>query len=101
MFAVVLIALLAVCDGRLMSLHEDKADHGRELSSASFCTSPKRKEKVVFPDSIAGRAKINYDMYSGYMNVTSSPDYLFYWFFSTKDKNPDAPLIIWTNGKYF
>lgn len=28
----------------------------------------------------------------------TAPDYLFYWFFSTRDKNPDAPLIIWTNG---
>eukprot|EP00595_Chromulina_sp_UTEXLB2642_P002408 CAMPEP_0196761334 /NCGR_PEP_ID=MMETSP1095-20130614/534_1 /TAXON_ID=96789 ORGANISM="Chromulina nebulosa, Strain UTEXLB2642" /NCGR_SAMPLE_ID=MMETSP1095 /ASSEMBLY_ACC=CAM_ASM_000446 /LENGTH=391 /DNA_ID=CAMNT_0042110737 /DNA_START=225 /DNA_END=1400 /DNA_ORIENTATION=+ len=37
-------------------------------------------------------------MYSGYINVTTSPDYLFYWFFETQDGNEDAPLIIWTNG---
>ena len=80
---------------------------------------------MVFPDSLAGRAKINYDMYSGvyftgptilgcllllvyslspihhftgYVNVTAAPDYLFYWFFGTADGNKEAPLIIWTNG---
>lgn len=57
------------------------------------------KEKVVFPDSLAGRARINFDMYSGYVNITSAPDYYFYWFFGTQDKNENAPLIIWTNGK--
>eukprot|EP00602_Paraphysomonas_sp_CaronLab_P003485 CAMPEP_0185024182 /NCGR_PEP_ID=MMETSP1103-20130426/7145_1 /TAXON_ID=36769 /ORGANISM="Paraphysomonas bandaiensis, Strain Caron Lab Isolate" /LENGTH=392 /DNA_ID=CAMNT_0027557079 /DNA_START=270 /DNA_END=1448 /DNA_ORIENTATION=+ len=36
-------------------------------------------------------------MYSGYVNVTEE-DWLFYWFFETADGNPDAPLIIWTNG---
>jgi cathepsin A (carboxypeptidase C) len=35
---------------------------------------------------------------SGYVNVTSAPDYLFYWLFSSRDANPNAPLIIWTNG---
>jgi cathepsin A (carboxypeptidase C) len=59
------------------------------------------KGKVQFPDSIAGRANINFDMYSGYVNITSAPDYLFYWFFSTQDGNANAPLIIWTNGKFF
>ena len=57
------------------------------------------KEKVVFPDSLAGRARINFDMYSGYVNITSAPDYYFYWFFGSQDKNENAPLIIWTNGK--
>lgn len=36
-------------------------------------------------------------MYSGYVNVTEQ-DWLFYWLFETADSNPDAPLIIWTNG---
>lgn len=62
-----------------------------------FCDSPVSKGKVVFPDTIAGRAKINFDMYSGYVNVTSE-DYLFYWFFGTQDGNTEAPLVIWTNG---
>lgn len=63
----------------------------------SFCSNPVVKEKVQFPDSLAGRAKIDYEMYSGYINVTSE-DYLFYWFFGTADGNEEAPLVIWTNG---
>jgi carboxypeptidase C (cathepsin A) len=55
------------------------------------------KQKVVFPDSLAGRANTKFDMYSGYVNVTSQ-DWLFYWFFGAADLNPNAPLIIWTNG---
>ena len=62
-----------------------------------FCSSPVVKEKVQFPDSLAGRATIDYEMYSGYINVTSE-DWLFYWFFGTADGNEDAPLVIWTNG---
>ena len=64
----------------------------------TFCANPVSKEKVVFPDSIAGRAKINFEMYSGYVNVTSAPDYLFYWFFGAQNNPSTAPLIIWTNG---
>jgi carboxypeptidase C (cathepsin A) len=64
----------------------------------NFCASPVSKEKVVFPDSVAGRAKINYDMYSGYVNVTNAPDYLFYWFFGAQNNADTAPLIMWTNG---
>eukprot|EP01038_Epipyxis_sp_PR26KG_P004157 gene4157-5921_t len=79
-----------------------KTDLGRELRSKNgkdqFCSTPISKGKVIFPDSIAGRAKVSFDMYSGYVNISSSPDYLFYWYFSTQDKNPNAPLIIWTNG---
>ena len=63
-----------------------------------FCTTPVSKSKVNFSDKLIGRANVNFDMYSGYVNVTSVPDYLFYWFFGTKDLNPEAPLIIWTNG---
>jgi carboxypeptidase C (cathepsin A) len=66
-----------------------------------YCDTPVRKSKVSFPDSLIGRAKANdFEMYSGYINITSSPDYLFYWFFSTQDGNSSAPLIIWTNGKF-
>ena len=64
-----------------------------------YCDDPKRKEEVVFPDSIIGRASATFDMYSGYINVTNSPDYLFYWFFGTQDGNDSAPLVIWTNGR--
>ena len=63
----------------------------------SYCQTPIAKAKVEFPESLAGRANINYDMYSGYINVTSE-DWLFYWFFGTADGNENAPLVIWTNG---
>lgn len=75
---------------------------GRQLSEARkdvFCDKPVSKAKVVFPESLIGRARVNFDMYSGYVNVSSAPDYLFYWYFSSQDKNPEAPLVIWTNGK--
>lgn len=82
-----------------MSLHEQSEIPKEFLeASPSYCPSPAAKAKVVFPDSLAGRAKVNFEMYSGYINVTSAPDYLFYWFFGTQDGNPNAPLIVWTNG---
>jgi hypothetical protein len=85
--------------GRMIPVNEE--NHHRELYDSkkdTFCTSPVAKAPVVFPESLIGRAKVNFDMYSGYVNVSSAPDYLFYWYFSSQDKNPDAPLIIWTNG---
>lgn len=63
-----------------------------------FCSSPVSKGRVIFPESIIGRVNVNFDMYSGYVNVSAAPDYLFYWFFSTQDKNENAPLVVWTNG---
>lgn len=69
----------------------------RKTGADQFCTSPHAKEKVNFPEKIVGRAPMNFDSYSGYVNVTSE-DWLFYWFFENADGNPDAPLIIWTNG---
>jgi len=109
----VLVVIAAFCavEARLVNLHEERKDMVDALGEAqrlsthfarrardSFCSTPKSKEKVSFPDSIAGRAKINYDMYSGYVNITTSPDYYFYWFFGAQDGNPNAPLIVWTNG---
>ena len=73
--------------------------YGSKVKKDSFCSTPVTKGKVNFPDSLIGRAQVNFDMYSGYVNVSSAPDYLFYWFFSSQDANADAPLIIWTNGK--
>ena len=59
---------------------------------------------MVFPDSLAGRTTQNYDMYSGYVNITKD-DWLFYWFFEMDNTGPspyespeEVPLIIWTNG---
>ena len=57
-----------------------KAKSGRD----TFCDTPIAKGKVTFPDKLAGRANTNFDMYSGYVNISSSPDYLFYWFFGTQ-----------------
>jgi carboxypeptidase C (cathepsin A) len=74
--------------------------YGAKVQKDSFCSTPVTKGKVEFPDSLVGRAQINFDMYSGYVNISSSPDYLFYWFFSSQDGKADAPLIIWTNGSY-
>ncbi|RYY77468.1 hypothetical protein EON63_18685 [archaeon] len=46
----------------------------------NFCSNPVSKAPVKFPDSLAGRANINFNMYSGYVNITDAPDYLFYWY---------------------
>lgn len=72
--------------------------YGNKVKRDTFCSTPVTKGKVEFPDSLAGRGQINFDMYSGYVNISTAPDYLFYWFFSTQDGNSSAPLIIWTNG---
>ncbi len=90
---------------RLTALHE-RPEEWKESAALtqkrdSFCTNPVSKEKVVFPEKLAGRARVNFDMYSGYVNITSAPDYYFYWFFGTQDKKDDAPLVIWTNGRKF
>ncbi len=69
-------------------------------SADTFCSNPVAKQKVAFPESLAGRTNTPFDMYSGYVNVTDQ-DWLFYWFFGTADGNPNAPLIIWTNGGIF
>lgn len=64
----------------------------------SFCSSPVSKAPVQFPESLAGRAKIDFNMYSGYVNISSAPDYLFYWLFESQSKPATDPLIVWTNG---
>jgi carboxypeptidase C (cathepsin A) len=89
----------------MIAVH-DKEQDNRSLRSNynsrnggdTFCTTPVSKGEVKFPDSLAGRGKIDFDMYSGYVPVSTAPDYLFYWFFGTQDKSADAPLLIWTNG---
>jgi carboxypeptidase C (cathepsin A) len=114
---VTLLGIVGLVQGRIMSLERGEAfadsldlqginnQQLRGLLSSSsrntrdsFCSEPVAKGKVSFPDSIVGRGKVDFDMYSGYVNVTTAPDYLFYWFFSTRDQNPNAPLIVWTNG---
>ncbi len=87
-------ARLTAMEGRFLA--EVAANNGRD----TFCSNPTPKAKVNFPDKFIGRAKVEFEMYSGYINVTTAPDYLFYWFFSSRDGNPNAPLIIWTNGMF-
>lgn len=71
------------------NINEIKQSH---TSGDTFCSSPVSKERVVFPDSLAGRAPMDFASYSGYVNVTSQ-DWLFYWFFESADGNPNAPLV--------
>ncbi len=83
----------------------DQQKRGAAVSSSAytFCDSPVSKGKVTFPQSIAGRASVvdKMEMYSGYVKISSAPDYLFYWFFSSQDQNTSAPLVIWTNGDFY
>ena len=63
-----------------------------------YCATPVAKPLVTFPQNISGRLDLGgARMFSGYVNVTRD-DYLFYWMFETRDANPNAPLLIWTNG---
>ena len=113
MFRVIclLTALVAVTQARLLH-QEEKVAHMRSAVDdqlqglrdddgggvgADWCADPVKKGKVVFPEPLIGRAQVNFDMYAGYVNVTQA-DYLYYWYFSAIDQNPNAPLVIWTNG---
>jgi carboxypeptidase C (cathepsin A) len=87
---------LHVTDARLTA-GLDYAQQESALRKDSFCSAPVSKQRVQFPDSLIGRAHVDFDMYSGYVNVTEQ-DWLFYWLFEAADAQPDAPLIIWTNG---
>ena len=44
-----------------------------------YCDDPVQKAKVEFPEDLVGRAAgaggLNFDMHSGYVNVTDAPDY--------------------------
>lgn len=89
---------------RIVARHEDR-EVFTPPASQSYCSDPVAKAKVEFPESLLGRAAgadgLNYDMYSGYVNVTTAPDYLYYWFFEAdmdEAAAADAPLIVWTNG---
>ena len=96
MRAIVVLALLSVVASRLLSL-EKREDRVLKETDSQWCDSPVKKAPVKFPESIVGRADINFDMNSGYVNVTDH-DFLYYWQMGTQDKNEKAPLIIWTNG---
>jgi len=99
LFVSSLVLLNHEVEGRMTANLYDRREQESFVKSVkeSFCTTPIVKQQVHFPESIIGRAHVNFDMYSGYVNVTQQ-DWLFYWLFETADANPDAPLIIWTNG---
>lgn len=81
-------------------LHPDHNPHPKLFADDNYCDAPIAKAKVKFPEAIAGRSKYanQYDMFSGYVNVTEQ-DWLFYWFFESTASNPeDVPLIVWSNG---
>ena len=88
--------LLAACfilaDSRMLQHHEHFSD-----DSGGFCANPVEKGPLEFPEWLAGRAKVDFDMWAGYVPVTKE-DWLYYLFFETADHNKDAPLVIWTNG---
>ena len=101
------LLLLGAAEGRITALHEKKGGDERELRArtaadpTTYCDAPVAKGQVTFPESLAGRTTQNFDMFSGYVNVTEQ-DWLFYWFFEadnkTTDGGDDVPLIVWTNG---
>ncbi len=62
-----------------------------------FCSDPIPKKRVEFSEKMIGRAQHAPEMFSGYVNVTTQ-DWYFYWFFGARDADPEAPLVIWTNG---
>jgi len=80
---------------RLPKLHRDHvwSDSGPQ----AYCANPVPKVAVNFSEILDGRAPHSFDMYSGYVNVTSQ-DWLFYWFLENKNQDTNAPLLIWTNG---
>lgn len=69
---------------------------------AGHCRNPSPKRKVRFPDSLVGRAgPLDFETYSGYIPVTAEgeqPEFLFYLLFTTKDRDPRAPLVVFLNG---
>ena len=94
---------------RIVSRHENRRlseEAGSAPAAAPvYCDDPVQKAKVEFPEDLVGRAAgaggLNFDMHSGYVNVTDAPDYLFYWLFEADmdaEAAADAPLIVWTNG---
>jgi len=57
-----------------------------------------RRAPVKFPKGTIIGGEGDFDMHSGYVNVTDK-DHLFYWLFEAEKGSPDdAPLIVWSNG---
>lgn len=96
---VLLAVVLSVAMGRMVDTSSLNAADStpRSLKTTAWCESPIKKAPVNFPESLVGRADVTFDMFSGYVNVTKN-DFLYYWLTMAADNNPDAPLIVWTNG---
>ena len=68
--------------------------------SALPCTTPVTRAKVNFTDQLLAGVTpaIDFEMESGYINVTSE-DWLFYWYTgATASASDDAPVLFWSNG---
>jgi carboxypeptidase C (cathepsin A) len=81
-----------VIEGQQELLKSPLKDDGSD-----WCENPIAKAEVKFNSNVIGRAQIDFDMHSGYVNVTQH-DWLFYWHMAAKNEPNAAPLIIWTNG---
>jgi len=95
LWCILFLGYLSVSWGRIMDWHPDH--QWENPQERAYCTTPVQKAAVVFPDSLDGRAPHKFNMFSGYVNVTSQ-DWLFYWFVENANQDPKAPLLIWTNG---
>ena len=104
LFLCILLLSLSRAEGRLNLANElktslDVLEGDVKPKDATCSETPSPKTKVEFPDSIAGRSIAStFEMYTGYINVTTAPDYLFYWFFGAQNGDESAPLVVWTNG---
>uniref|UniRef100_A0A7S1XNW1 Carboxypeptidase n=1 Tax=Phaeomonas parva TaxID=124430 RepID=A0A7S1XNW1_9STRA len=76
---------------------EPEEGDARRLIAPNLCADPVRKGRVEFPASLAGRATVDFNQWSGYVNVTSK-DYLFYWLVEAAEEPEKKPLLLWTNG---
>ena len=71
------------------------------LNLDSLCVDPpvKRALDPAAYSKLFGRAmpQMNYKMYTGYVQVAPL-NYYFYWYFSPRDGNASAPLVLYSNG---
>lgn len=71
--------LLVGSHARLVEIHQDRSRSLLESRTEAYCDEPVAKAPVTFPEDLVGRAgNLSFDMFSGYVNVTSE-DWLFYW----------------------
>ena len=65
---------LQYTEGRLTSgldYPNKQLEEDNVLRKDSFCDTPIAKQKVEFPESLIGRAHVDFDMFSGYVNYLS------------------------------